>query len=30
MMDFPDDITIIVLLFFVVFALNIVPAFARG
>jgi hypothetical protein len=28
MMDFPDDMTIIVVLFFVVFALNIVPAFA--
>jgi hypothetical protein len=28
MMDFPDDMTIVVVLFFVVFALNIVPAFA--
>ena len=28
MMDFPDEMTIVVVLFFVVFALNIVPAFA--
>ena len=28
MMDFPDDMTIVLLLFIVVFALNIVPAFA--
>ena len=28
MMDFPDEVTIVFVLFFVVFALNIVPAFA--
>jgi hypothetical protein len=28
MMDFPDDMTIVAVLFFVVFALDIVPAFA--
>ena len=28
MIDFPDEMTIVVVLFFVVFALNIVPAFA--